>query len=369
MKFYQEKVNINPNRHHEIFVNDIKYIDEKVWAYTTCTKHNKIKKDDNIFIGSTMNKHVPCKGCIEENAKYLNKKRLLEEKAIEKAKIKINNPQFIPFKAFFVKTKSGSSYWNVFFRCLLHPNNSPGKKILGQITKETIPCSLCNPPKLINNAEKFLKKGIEIHPQYKYNEKAIRKAFEIDINKIPVICNIFGHGTFFTNYEQHIKNKKGFCDKCITSAGQEQVRNILLKNNIIFEHNSSFKNLGKKYPEFYSEEKDIKMELKNLRPDLYLPENNFLIEYDGIYHFDIKKHRKEVDFYSMIKNDSLKNIYAHKNNINILRISCLSDKNKDYDYTEQLILKSIDLINNGKLIYNIQDIKLRENLKYGCDKK
>jgi len=367
-KFYQAKININPNRNYEIFVDDIEYVDEKVWVYTKCTKHTKIKKDDNFFIGSTMNKHVPCKGCIEENKIYLNKRKLSEEKVIETAKLKINNTHFIPFKALFVKTKSGSSYWNVFFRCLLHPNNSPRKKISGQITNETIPCNLCKPKKLINNAENFLKKCTEIHPQYKYNENAIRKAFEIDIKKIPVICNVFGHGTFFTNYEQHIKNKKGFCDKCITSAGQEQVRTILLKNNIIFEHNTSFKNLGIKYPEFYSGEKDSKSELKNLRPDFYLPESNFLIEYDGIYHFDIKKHRREANFYNLIKNDSLKDRYASKNNINILRISCLSDKNKDYDYTAQLILESIDLINNGKFIYNIQDIKLRENLKYEYDK-
>ena len=348
INFYQEKININPNRKHEIFINDIEYIDEKVWVYTTCTKHHRIKKEDNFFIGSTVNKHVPCKGCIGENKLILNNRRLTEEIAVEKAKLKINNPQFIPFKA--IKEQK-SSYWNIFFNCALHPNVL-GKKILGQITEKTIPCKLCNTKNLKNNAEKFLELASVIHSEYKYNEKEIRKAFQININKIPVICNKPRHGVFYTNYEQHIKYKKGFCDKCITSVGQQQTGKILKQSDIKFEQNLSFKNLGKIYPEFYHEEKDIKFNLKNLRPDFYLPNHNFLVEYDGIYHFDIKKHRKKKTFYKTIKNDYLKNKYAIRNNINILRISCLSDKNQDYDYAKNLILKSIFSDKMQNKLYN-----------------
>lgn len=62
--------------------------------------------------------------------------------------------------------------------------------------------------------------------------------------------------------------------------------------------------------------------------DFYLSKHNMLIEYNGIQHF------KPIDFFGgekafkeTLKSDNLKNLYAKKNNIPLLRINYLEINN------------------------------------------
>ena len=91
------------------------------------------------------------------------------------------------------------------------------------------------------------------------------------------------------------------------SIGENKIKKFLTEKNINYEPQYSFSSCKNKV---------------KLRYDFYLPKYNILIEYDGIQHF------KPVDFFGgektfkeTLKSDNLKNLYAKKNNVPLLRIS------------------------------------------------
>ena len=96
---------------------------------------------------------------------------------------------------------------------------------------------------------------------------------------------------------------------CINSKGELKISQILNENNIIFERQKTYDDLriGKHgIPKF----------------DFYVPEGNYIIEYDGQQHFiytnlgwNDKEHFKKVQ-----ERDKLKNEYCKRNNIPIIRI-------------------------------------------------
>lgn len=364
IKFYSEKLSTNPKcKNGNIFIDDIEYEKEAVWVITKCFVHPKIERSKNRFRATSIHEHVPCLGCIENNKQNYSPKKYSEEKVLKNAKEKLNNSKYNPIKASHIKTSSGGSYWTVYFKCKEHLNNAPERMIFSKINQESIPCKDCSDKKLKNDADKFLELGEIIHPQYKYNEKEVRSAFRNNIYKIPVICPKPGHGKFFTNYELHIKNKGGFCPSCITSKGQEQTKKILTEYKVKFEYNKTFSDLEKLYPQFKS------VMYKQFRPDFYLPDINLIIEYDGIYHFDKKKHRDPKDFYQTIKNDYLKNRFAIKQHINLFRICCLKTNNDDYDYNKELISEAINLRNVGSKLYNKKELLIKKSNMYAIVKK
>ena len=99
------------------------------------------------------------------------------------------------------------------------------------------------------------------------------------------------------------------CPYCRESKGEKLVEKFLCENKIEYEQQKCFPKCS--------------TGLKNsfLRFDFYLPGYNALIEYDGIQHF------KPIEWFGGTKSlkrqeyrDSLKNSYASKNKITLLRI-------------------------------------------------
>ena len=96
---------------------------------------------------------------------------------------------------------------------------------------------------------------------------------------------------------------------CIKSKGEWIIANILEENNIPFEKQKSFddlRNLVHGVPRF----------------DFFIPEGNYLIEYDGEQHFmhtNLGWNDKE-HFEKVRERDKLKNEYCKKNNIPLIRI-------------------------------------------------
>lgn len=99
----------------------------------------------------------------------------------------------------------------------------------------------------------------------------------------------------------------------------------------------------------YLEENDIKfvtqhkiLECKNKNPlpfDFYI-NNTFLLEYDGIQHFEDTTHFGGSSSYiTRMHNDSIKNKYCIENNIPLLRISY-----QEYKQTNTIIEKFIDVL-------------------------
>lgn len=104
----------------------------------------------------------------------------------------------------------------------------------------------------------------------------------------------------------HIKEGLVRSCGCVLSYGEEEIANLLTKNNIVFEKQKSFPDL--KY--------------KNLlRYDFYLPDNNLVIEYNGKQHYKpIKYYGGEESFIISQERDRIKKEYCLNNNIGYLVI-------------------------------------------------
>jgi hypothetical protein len=149
--------------------------------------------------------------------------------------------------------------------------------------------------------EEFIKKSIKIHGN-KYNYDNVN--YVNNKKKISIICN--KHGEFKQTPEIHLKGSG--CPKCMESKGEKIIREWLEQNNIDFVYQKTFSDCrGKRNP---------------LPFDFYFPNNNLLIEYDGIQHYKpVRLFNGENGFKETKNNDKIKNEFAQNNNIQLLRIS------------------------------------------------
>lgn len=89
--------------------------------------------------------------------------------------------------------------------------------------------------------------------------------------------------------------------------GEEKISQILTDNNIIFEREKSFDTCKNK---------------RKLRFDFYIPDKNYLIEYDGILHYKATggKFGTLENVESNQKRDEIKNQWCKENNMSLIRI-------------------------------------------------
>lgn len=174
----------------------------------------------------------------------------------------------------------------------------------------------------------------------KYNFKNIYSIDNINLylnkNKINLICieetNFETYkklkwkcscgSTFYCIWDNVLKGKYR-CNDCssIYSNNEEKVKNLLdfLGVRYIRQYN-----IGK-YKQF-----------NNLYFDFYLPELNLMLEIDGEQHYKpvrfggISSNEANINFKKQKQRDRIKNQYCKENNINLLRISYIDIKNKNY---------------------------------------
>lgn len=107
---------------------------------------------------------------------------------------------------------------------------------------------------------------------------------------------------FLQEAKFHLHYSTG-CPKCNISKGEKVIREWLIENNIKFEEQKKFKEIGR------------------MSYDFYLSDYNILIEYDGEQHFKpVKVWGGKEEFENNKKRDAIKNEYAKKNGIKLLRI-------------------------------------------------
>lgn len=108
-----------------------------------------------------------------------------------------------------------------------------------------------------------------------------------------------GNKEFYTTSHHLLSGNTKSCG-CLKSIGELNIQNILIENQIHFEREKIFKDLG-----LY-------------RFDFYLPKYNRLVEFDGEQHF------KQNNFFDNLeeiqKRDQEKNKWAKDNNIPLVRI-------------------------------------------------
>lgn len=164
-------------------------------------------------------------------------------------------------------------------------------------------CPKCVPQKQRLTLDEFVNKSVDAHG-IKYDYSKVNY-INNDV-KVIIVCQ--EHGEFEQLPGSHLSGNG--CPFCKSSKGEIRVRNTLLKMNISFKEQHSFDGCKNSLP---------------LRFDFYLPQYNYVIEYDGIDHFMPNKRSrddtKNIIRYELIKtNDSIKNTYCSNNGINIHRI-------------------------------------------------
>lgn len=163
-------------------------------------------------------------------------------------------------------------------------------------------CPKCSKKISKHTTESLIEKLIETRG-YKYNYSKVQYNNSLK-DKIIIICK--EHGEFMQCANNHLNGHD--CPSCtIKSRGEEEIKEYLLKNNIIFEKEKSFDDCKYKY---------------KLRFDFFIPSKNLLIEYDGIQHFTpIDFFGGELTYNEELIKTKIKNEYCKNNNINLLRIT------------------------------------------------
>jgi very-short-patch-repair endonuclease len=146
---------------------------------------------------------------------------------------------------------------------------------------------------------KFIEKAKILHEnKYDYS-----KVIYVNTNQhVEIICP--KHGIFNQSPNNHLKGCG--CPYCKESIGEKKIADFLLKNSIKFERGKKFNDCKNSY---------------KLAFDFFLPDNNLLIEYDGIQHFlPFNYYGGENKLCKQKTNDRIKDEFAKSNNYSLLRI-------------------------------------------------
>ena len=227
-----------------------------------------------------------------------------EEKVLKKCKEKnyelvenfiyVNNETTI-----YLKCKKDNYIWKTIYSSFVSQDHGCSKCVnVLKITQEEAEKNVLN---------KCKKKNYELIEKFLYKNNQ---------TKIHLRCNKDNH-IWYVSYINFI-NRDNCCPKCNESKGENKISEILKENNINFIYQKKFENCRNK---------------KSLPFDFYLPEQNILIEFDGIQHYKIIKHfGGEEKFKELQINDEIKNKFAKDKNIKLIRIAYF-----DYDNIEKIL--------------------------------
>ena len=187
-------------------------------------------------------------------------------------------------------------------------------------------CAKCSKKKVANklkmSVEDFIYKASEIHQnRYSYekvNFKNLRESIKIKCKK---------HGYFDQVAFGHMTGTG--CPKCKSSRGENEIINWLIKNKISYIHQWV--------------DHDCIINVGKAKFDFFLPDLNFIIEYDGEQHFKPIKFGASIsdkDAYENLMSlqiaDFIKNEWAELNKIKLHRIKF----DEDISESLQLIFKN-----------------------------
>lgn len=153
--------------------------------------------------------------------------------------------------------------------------------------------------KLSHNNDIFIEKAKIIHgDKFEYDLVDYKNNY----TKVKIKCRL--HGIWEQKPSHHLYGKG--CPSCNTSKGELKIQNILKNKNIKYLTQYSFVDCKYKKP---------------LKFDLYLPDYNTCIEYDGQQHFQpILKFGGDKKLELNQLRDKIKENYCIENNINLIRV-------------------------------------------------
>ena len=295
-------------------LSKVEYINKRSKIIVICKEHGPWKTSvEQLFRGQ---------GCTICGKKEAAEKRRLSFHNFESKANQIHNNKYIYYKDKYVKSSLETEILckeHGVFKML--PSVHIGKQKQG--------CAKCGFISQKNKRKmsliEFIKKSNVIHSnKYEYN----LVYFENQKDNIQIICK--KHGIFEQNVSNHLTGSG--CPDCNNSKGENKVKEILLKHNISFIQQKTFKDL-----------KDISL----LKCDFYLPKFKCIIEFNGRQHYEIvPKFGGEKGFLEIKKRDELKKQYCLKKNILYIEIN-YKEKN-----IEKLIINSLKIRNNNAELHS-----------------
>lgn len=118
------------------------------------------------------------------------------------------------------------------------------------------------------------------------------------------------------------------CGHCVISAGEEKIKSILQKINVVFEQQKTFDSLINSKTG------------RHLYFDFYLPDYNCCIEYDGEQHFHgwYLNHINKFQSIELIQyRDKIKNNFCKNNHIGLIKIPYTDFGKIDIDYIRKAL--------------------------------
>ena len=151
----------------------------------------------------------------------------------------------------------------------------------------------------------------------KFGHLLVLKFFKQDKNKKSIWecqCDCDGKTIIYVRGSDLLSGKTQSCG-CIKSRGEEKIAKILKQNNIPFEKEKTFNSC--RYPDTNG----------LARFDFYV-DNNYIIEFDGIQHFQPSYDTLQPGAFLLTKkHDEYKNNWCKENNIPLIRINYSQLKN------------------------------------------
>lgn len=163
----------------------------------------------------------------------------------------------------------------------------------------------CKCPKCRNkinwNTEQLIKRVKEIDDSIEY------VSGEYENNKTKLKYKCLKCGLIWDSATRHLLSNHS-CPRCNFSTGEKTILSYLKKNNIVFE-------TQKKFNDLYGSGNG------HLSYDFFLPQQNLLIEYNGIQHYQPRDlFGGEIQFQIQKEHDNIKRNYASDNKYNLLEI-------------------------------------------------
>lgn len=232
----------------------VEYVNTNTDVIITCKKHGDFKQRP----GDHVRKGYGCPYCANE-IKGTDKKMTRDE-FIEKAKV-VHGDKYDYSKVEYINSKS-----KVIIICPKHGEfeQSPNAHLHGY------GCIACGFEKTANDSrltkEEFIARAREIHGN-KYDYSKV----EYVRNDVKVIITCPKHGDFKQKPMSHLAGQG--CKHCRETKGEKLVENYLVEHNIVYKAEKIVRSQ-------YSPNKR-----KFFKVDFYLPEQNVIIEYNGIQHY------------------------------------------------------------------------------------
>lgn len=285
--------NMKENNNHEF--KSVKFYDTKTPVDVICIKghHSKMNYQGLMYHNSY------CSICNYKHAGEYH--RYTKEDIQSRLDNKFGKDE-IKIVGDYINFNTPTKFMHISNDCNFYTWEALPSTVLGSISGKGCPKCLGNIRKI--NTEDFKKLvyklvGNEYLVLGKYNGAHTPIKIQHNIKKCHHIFSPTPHNFTKPNGTRCPVHKK--------SHGELWVRKYLITNNYRMEEEKKFPDLQDKYP---------------LRYDFYLNDYNILIEYDGEQHTELKLTGiwEQVDLETLHKHDLMKNEYAKKHNIPLIRI-------------------------------------------------